>query len=128
MTSSQPGRRFDWTNLGVRAASATVLIPAAISGDTVYCGTNDGQLNALDLATGEERAVFRTDGHRANAATYLDAEGRINSAAIYPDRTLDSVIVGLDRQYTLGSVLSSPVGVDGVGYFGSTDGHLYAVR
>lgn len=30
MTSSQPVRRFDWTNLGVRAASATVLIPAAV--------------------------------------------------------------------------------------------------
>lgn len=31
MTSSQPVRRFDWTNLGVRAASATVLIPAAVA-------------------------------------------------------------------------------------------------
>jgi outer membrane protein assembly factor BamB len=28
----------------------------------------------------------------------------------------------------LGSVLSSPVVVDGVVYFGSTDGHVYAVR
>lgn len=36
MTSSQPGRRFDWTNLGVRAASATVLIPAAVA--AIYFG------------------------------------------------------------------------------------------
>ena len=36
MTSSQPARRFDWTNLGVRAASAGVLIPAAIA--AVYFG------------------------------------------------------------------------------------------
>lgn len=36
MTSSQPARRFDWTNLGLRAASAVVLIPAAVA--SVYFG------------------------------------------------------------------------------------------
>jgi len=36
MTSSQPARRFDWTNLGLRAASAVVLIPAAVA--AVYFG------------------------------------------------------------------------------------------
>jgi phosphatidate cytidylyltransferase len=30
MTSSPPDRRFDWTNLAVRAASATLLIPAVL--------------------------------------------------------------------------------------------------
>ena len=30
MTSSPPARRFDWDNLGVRVASASVLIPAVI--------------------------------------------------------------------------------------------------
>ena len=30
MTSSPPARRFDWDNLGVRIASASVLIPAVI--------------------------------------------------------------------------------------------------
>lgn len=36
MTSSQPVRRFDWANLGIRAASATVLIPAAVA--AIYFG------------------------------------------------------------------------------------------
>ena len=36
MTSSQPVRRFDWNNLGIRAASAVVLIPAAVA--AVYFG------------------------------------------------------------------------------------------
>ncbi|MDR3507262.1 MAG: phosphatidate cytidylyltransferase [Caulobacteraceae bacterium] len=31
MTSSRPPRRFDWKNLGIRAASATVLIPAVLA-------------------------------------------------------------------------------------------------
>jgi len=30
MTSSRPARRFDWTNLGIRVASAAVLIPAVV--------------------------------------------------------------------------------------------------
>lgn len=30
MTSSPPVRRFDWTNLGIRVASATVLVPAVL--------------------------------------------------------------------------------------------------
>lgn len=30
--------------------------------------------------------------------------------------------------YTLGSVLSSPVVADGVAYFGSGDGHIYAAK
>jgi phosphatidate cytidylyltransferase len=31
MTSSPQARRFDWTNLGVRVASATVLVPAVLA-------------------------------------------------------------------------------------------------
>ncbi len=31
MTSSPPAKRFDWSNLGLRVASAVVLVPAAIA-------------------------------------------------------------------------------------------------
>lgn len=31
MTSSPPARRFDWTNLGLRVASAGVMVPAALA-------------------------------------------------------------------------------------------------
>ncbi|WP_369059653.1 phosphatidate cytidylyltransferase [Caulobacter sp. 73W] len=31
MTSSPPARRFDWSNLGIRAVSAVVLIPAVVA-------------------------------------------------------------------------------------------------
>jgi len=49
-------------------------------------------------------------------------------SAIYQSGTLDGIIVGLDRMSTLGSVFSSPIVADGVVYFGSTDGNLYAVK
>ena len=38
------------------------------------------------------------------------------------------MIIGLHRMFTLGSVLSSPVVVDGMLYAGSTDGTVYALR
>src|SRR5579872_4460113 len=31
MTSSRPARRFDWKKLGLRATSATILIPAVVA-------------------------------------------------------------------------------------------------
>jgi outer membrane protein assembly factor BamB len=47
---------------------------------------------------------------------------------MYPDRTLDGMMIGMRTMFTVGSVLSSPVIADGVLYVGSTDGTLYAVR
>jgi outer membrane protein assembly factor BamB len=85
-------------------------------------------LHAVDTATGRIKAEFQTDGSKANAARYIDRDGRIDNAALYPDFTLDGMIIALDRMFSLGSVLSSPVVVDGVVYFGSTDGNVYAVR
>ncbi len=100
----------------------------AIAGNLVYFGAHDGWLRALDLATGEVRHEFQTDGNKENAARYVAPDGTLNYGAIYPDSTLSGIVVGLDRMYSLGSVLSSPVIADGVAYFGSTDGRLYAVR
>ncbi|HEX6575307.1 MAG TPA: PQQ-binding-like beta-propeller repeat protein [Gemmatimonadaceae bacterium] len=100
----------------------------AIVNDVVYFGSSDGWLHALDKSTGAVKAEFQTDGSKANASKYIDANGRMNSRALYPDVTLDGMIIGMDRMFSLGSVLSSPVVADGVLYVGSTDGNLYALR
>ena len=100
----------------------------AIAQGTVFYGSSDGWLHAVDASNGRMKAEFQTDGSKANAARYIDRDGRIDNAALYPDFTLDGMIIGLDRMFSLGSVLSSPVVVDGVVYFGSTDGNVYAIR
>ena len=82
----------------------------------------------MDLATGSTTARFQTEGNRRNGGKYLDAKGQMRTAEIYPDFTLDGMIVGMDRMFSLGSILSSPVLADGVVYVGSTDGNLYALR
>ncbi len=99
----------------------------AIAGDTVYYGTSDGWLHALDANTGDRKSEFQTDGSRRNGPKYTDAKGKLIDSALYPDFTLDGMIIGVERMYSLGSILSSPVVADGVVYVGSTDGNLYAL-
>jgi len=113
---------FDLTNKAVSFSSP------AISNGLAYFGSSDGWLHAVDVKTGTMKAEFQTDGSRLNSPKYVDAQGRIISSALYPDITLDGMIIGLDRMFSLGSILSSPVVADGVVYFGSTDGNLYAVN
>ena len=74
------------------------------------------------------RFNFQTEGCRQNGKKYLDADGRMIGSALYPDGTLDGMVIGLDRMFSLGSILSSPVVAEGLVYVGSTDGTIYALR
>ena len=101
---------------------------AAIVNGTAYFGTSDGWLHALNSNTGEPIADFQTDGSKQNSARYSDKNGRVQQSALYSDFTLDGMFAGMDRMYSLGSILSSPVVADGTLYVGSTDGNLYALQ
>ena len=114
--------KFNITNKAISFSS-----PAVVN-NAVLFGTSDGWLHSIDRITGNVLAEFQTDGSKANAAKYTGADGRMNSGLMYPDFTLEGMFIGLDRVFTLGSVISSPVVANGVVYFGSTDGHLYALR
>jgi outer membrane protein assembly factor BamB len=141
-------RRSNAASFISRPRRRTLKAPDAATGATIYdisnkavsfrhprsrrarfsTASSDGWPHAVDASTGRIKAEFQTDGSKANATRYIDRDGRIDNAALYPDFTLDGMIIGLDRMFSLGSVLSSPVVVDGVVYFGSTDGNVYAIR
>ena len=114
--------KFDLQNKAVSFSSP------ALAGSVAFYGTSDGYLNAVSLTDGTLKATFQTDGSKENGPKFTDENGRLRTNLMYPDRTLDGMVIGMRTMMTLGSVLSSPVVVDGVVYFGSTDGHLYAVR
>jgi outer membrane protein assembly factor BamB len=114
--------KFDLQNKAVSFSSP------ALAGNVAFYGTSDGYLNAVSLADGTLKATFQTDGSKENGPRFTDENGRLRTSLMYPDRTLDGMVIGMRTMMTLGSVLSSPVVVDGVVYFGSTDGNLYAVR
>jgi outer membrane protein assembly factor BamB len=114
--------KFNMENKAVSFSS-----PALVGQVAIY-GTSDGWLHAADAKTGTIVAEFQTDGSKENGPKFTDEKGRIKTQLMYPDRTLDGMMIGMRTMQTLGSILSSPVVVDGVVYFGSTDGNLYAVR
>jgi len=114
--------KFDLQNKAVSFSSP------ALVGDVAFYGTSDGYLQAVNLTTGTIRNTFRTEGSKANGDRYTDENGRLKTGLMYPDRTLDGMMIGMRTMQTLGSILSSPTVVDGVLYVGSTDGYLYAIR
>ena len=99
----------------------------ALVNDRLYYGSSDGWLHAIDT-TGAVVAHFQSDGSKQNGPRYTDANGRLKTGEMYPDRTIDGLMIGLRTMFTLGSFLSSPVVDGGVVYVGSTDGNVYAIR
>ncbi len=100
----------------------------SIAQNMAYFGTFDGRLYGVDLRSGTVAAQFATDGSRANLPSHLDDKGNVDLKTLYPDRTFEGAVAGLDRIFSLGSIVGSPAIADGVLYIGSTDGNLYAVQ
>lgn len=99
----------------------------SLASRVAYFGTFDGRLYAVDTQSGRVAETFLTDSARQNLSAHLDKNGDLDIAPFYSDSTLDGIIVGLDRIYSLGSIAGSPAIVAGVLYVGSTEGTLYAI-
>jgi len=99
----------------------------AIAGNTLYIGSHEGKLIAIDLSTQKPVWVFLTDGSRKNGATYTKPDGSPNYEAAFSDLFYDDMVSGVQKMMSVGSILSSPVVVNNVVYVGSTDGNVYAL-
>jgi outer membrane protein assembly factor BamB len=99
-----------------------------LAGDIFYLGSLSGKLFAIDLSQRKTIWEFQTDGNRKNGSTYTKADGTPNYEAAYAGDFYDDMIVGEQRMRTVGSIYSSPVLVDGILYFGSADGNIYALQ
>jgi eukaryotic-like serine/threonine-protein kinase len=100
----------------------------AIAGSILYIGSNEGKLFALDLATQKQVWVFSTEGSQKNGATYTKPDGTPNYEAAFTGDFYDDMVSGMQSMLSVGAIMSSPVVVDNVVYFGSTDGNVYAVN
>lgn len=132
--ATSDGRRFKAVDAATGALRFELANPAisfsspTLAGDIAFYGTSDGWVRAVNVRTGQSAGGFQTDGSKANLARWLDADGVFQTSGMYPDRTLDGMMIGMRTMFTVGSVLSTPVVAGGVLYVGSTDGTLYAVR
>jgi outer membrane protein assembly factor BamB len=82
---------------------------------------------AIDANAHKVAWEFQTDSSRQNAAAFSKPDGTPNYQAVMDENFYDSVLVGLDKLEATRSILSSPVVVNGVIYFGSSDGNVYAI-
>jgi outer membrane protein assembly factor BamB len=108
--------------------TAYMFSSPAIAGDITFIGVLNGTLEARDTKTGELLWNFRTDASKQNKSWVLTADGKFNQPFLFFDNWFESPLLAQDRQMSVGSIFSSPLVANGVVYFGSTDGFMYAVE
>jgi outer membrane protein assembly factor BamB len=99
----------------------------AVAGDVVYVGVLNGTLEARDLKTGDLLWDFQTEASRRNAGWALTADRKLNAPLLFASNWSEGPTVGAMREFSVGSIFSSPLIVSGVVYVGSADGFVYAL-
>jgi eukaryotic-like serine/threonine-protein kinase len=107
---------------------AYVFSSPAVAGDVVFVGVLNGTLEARDIASGELLWEFQTEASKQNRGWVLTSERKFDAPILFRSGWQEATIVGVDRQFSVGSIFSSPLIQDGVVYFGSTDGNVYALE
>jgi outer membrane protein assembly factor BamB len=99
----------------------------AVAGTTLYIGSNMGKLIAIDLTAQKVSGIFETDASKQNGPAYTKPDGTPNYDLAFVSEFYDDIVTGVSKMMAVGTILSSPVVVDGVIYVGSVDGNLYAL-
>jgi outer membrane protein assembly factor BamB len=99
----------------------------AIAGGTLYIGSHQGKLNAIDLKTQKMAWSFDTEGFKKNGPAYTKPDGTPDYEAAFFDFFYDDMVSGVQKLISVGAILSSPVVAGNSVYVGSTDGNLYAL-
>jgi eukaryotic-like serine/threonine-protein kinase len=111
-----------------KEGKAYMFSSPAVIGDVVVIGVLNGTLEARDINTGEVLWDFQTDASKQNKGWALTADRRFNQPLLFYSSWREIPAVANDRQVSVGSIFSSPLAVNGVVYFGSADGFLYALE
>ena len=100
----------------------------AIAGETLYIGSHQGRLNAVDLQRQKVAWTFETEDSKKNGPTYTKPDGTPNYEAAFSDFFYDDMVTGVQKLMSVGAILSSPAVAGNSVYVGSTDGNVYALR
>ena len=95
------------------------------AGDIIYFGTFDGKMIGVDYLNGEKKWEFQTESSKENYEKIYNEDGNFKDGfELYGKdfKKSEELIHGL------GSILSSPFVENGIIYFGSSDGNVYAVK
>ena len=119
---------FTGKSLVRQQGKAYMFSSPAIAGDVAFIGVLNGTLEARDANTGELLWDYQTDASKQNKGWVLTADRRFNQPLLFFDNWGEAPILAEDQQVSVGSIFSSPLVANGVVYFGSTDGFLYALE
>ena len=127
---------FDATNGTLRWQYETedwVSTDPAVGGSAVYVRSQDGILHAVDASTGEGLWQYNTSGQGVSASPAF-ADGVVYTGGNRThalDASSGEVVWLYQTEYRAEapfySPAYSPTVADGIVYFGSADGHLYAI-
>lgn len=93
--------------------------------ELIYFGTFDGWVYGLNPENGDIKWEFQTEMSKKNSSTVFNEEGGFKEGfQLYGEDYLESE----KKIHDLGSILGTPLIIDGVIYFGSSDGKIYAVN
>lgn len=100
----------------------------ALGYDTlIFAGCFNGYLYGFGQKTGNIKWTFQTNGSKMNYSTVYDSTGHFRKDfTLYGNDSLTNIAE--QKIANLGAILSTPIIREGVLYFGSTDGCLYAVK
>ena len=103
----------------------------AIAGGMAYFGNLDGKLFAIDLKTGQIAWAFRTEASKKDVLQFLKPDGTRKSQSemnVQEFHDFEDMYLYWYLNVSIGAIVSSPVVDNGVIFFGSTDGNLYALQ
>jgi outer membrane protein assembly factor BamB len=107
---------------------AYIFSSPTVVGDVVLHGVLNGSLEARDIKTGELLWEFQTETSKQNKGWVLTADRKFNAPMLYYSNWREAPVVATERQFNIGAIFSTPLVANGVVYFGSTDGSLYALE
>jgi outer membrane protein assembly factor BamB len=99
----------------------------AIAGDTLYIGSHQGKLLAINLKSQKLAWTFETENSKKNGPIYDKADGTPNYEAAFFDFFYDDMVSGVQKMMSVGAILSSPAVSGNTVYVGSADGNVYAL-
>ena len=99
-----------------------------VVGDVVLIGVLNGTLEARNINTGELLWDYQVEKSKQNAGWVLTSDRKFNDPLLYHSLWREAPTVATERQFSIGSIFSTPLVANKTVYFGSTDGYMYAVE
>jgi eukaryotic-like serine/threonine-protein kinase len=109
-------------------ASSYMFSSPAVVGNIAFIGVLNGTLEARDVKTGNLLWDYQIEKSKENKGWVLASDRKMNGPLLFYSNWREIPIVAADRSFGIGAIFSSPLVANGVVYFGSTDGFLYALE